>query len=135
MQDGTTAPSPLMRFFMALAQSQNVPCPINDWQNANGQVDKWLLQVDAAVSPAGLRQFMQADNTVVDELTRGSVIRRYHGHAQWNDKLYVSVAEYLVKCTPKWFRETERVSLADVADVLEPVLGPAGDLPNWIPEL
>lgn len=128
-----SAPSPLLRFYAALAQSQNIACP--DWQSANGQIDKWLLQVDAAVSPSVLRQFMQADPSICKEETLGAVIRRYHGHAQWSDKLYVAVAEYLVNCTPSWFKETERVSLADVADVLEPVLGPAGELPTWLPDL
>lgn len=135
MQKTTSALSPLVRFYLALAKSQNIACPVTDWQTANGQVDQWLLQVDAAVTPAALRHFMQSDETLCDELTLGSVIRRYHGHAQWSDKLYVAVAEYLVNCSPKWFGETERVSLADVADVLEPVLGPSGELPAWLPEL
>lgn len=135
MQQATTTPSPLLRFYMALAKANNIFCPITDWQNANGQIDKWLLEVDAAVSPAALRQFMQSDTNTCNDLTLGGLIRRYHGHPQWSDKLYVAVAEYLVNCSPKWFQETERVSLADVADVLEPVLGPSGELPKWLPEL
>jgi len=135
MQKALSAPTPLMRFFVALAKSQNISCPITDWRSTDGQIDKWLLQIDAAVSPSILRQFMQSDETVCDEITLGSVIRRYHGNAQWNDKLYVAVAEYLVNCSPKWFQETERVTLAHVAEVLKPVLGPAGELPSWLPEL
>ncbi|MGZ4788254.1 MAG: hypothetical protein ACXVZX_07015 [Terriglobales bacterium] len=135
MQNALSAPSPLMRFYVALAKSQHIACPIKDWHSPNEEIEKWLLQVDAAVGPAALRQFMQADTTFCDELTLRAVIRRYHGNAQWNDKLYVAVAEYLVNCSPKWFQETERVSLPDVADVLEPVLGPAPELPNWLPEL
>jgi len=129
-----SAPTPLMRFYIALAKSQNIACPISDW-NASEAIEKWMLQVDAAVSPAALRQFMQAEQTFCDEITLGQVIRRYHKHAQWGDKLYVAVAEYLVNCTPQWFQENERVTLADVADVLEPVLGPTTDLPKWLPEL
>jgi hypothetical protein len=129
------APSPLLRFYVALANSQKVPCPISDWQGANGHIDKWLAEVDAAVSPSALRQFMQSADTACDEATLGALIRRYHGQVQSSDKLYVSVAEYLVNCAPAWFAETQRVSMADVADVLEPVLGPAGDLPSWLPEL
>ena len=129
------APSPLLRFYVALATSQNLPCPISDWQNANGKIDKWLAEVDAAVSPSVLRQFMQSGSSTCDEETLGSLIRRYHGQVQSSDKLYVAVAEYLVNCAPTWFAETQRVSMADVADVLEPVLGPAGDLPKWLPEL
>lgn len=134
MANAISAPSPLMRFYVALAKSQNIACPIKDW-NAKGEVDKWLLQVDAAISPSALRQFMQSETTFCDEITLGAVIRRYHGNAQWGDKLYVAVAEYLVNCSPKWFQETERVSLADVAEILEPVLGPAPELPKWLPEL
>ena len=127
--------SPLLRFYVALAKSQNVPCSVTDWQSGNSQVETWLAQVEAAVSPAVLRQFIQSGSTACDEVTLGSLIRRYKGHSQWSDKLYVAVAEYLVSCSPSWFTETQRVSMADVADVLEPVLGPAGDLPAWLPEL
>jgi hypothetical protein len=130
MHEASTAPSPLMRFYLALAKNQNL-AGIPE----GGDVEKWLLQVDAAVSPAALRNFIQSNDPYADDLTLGSVIRRYHGKPQWGDKLYVAVAEYLVKCSPKWFLETQRVSLADVADVLEPVLGPAGELPKWLPEL
>jgi hypothetical protein len=120
---------------MALGKSLNLNSPAPEKKGADGQTEKWLLQVDAAVSPSVLRQFMQSNTELCDELALGAVIRRYHGHAQWNDKLYVAVAEYLVNCSPKWFQETNRVSLAAVADVLEPVLGPAGELPAWLPEL
>jgi len=130
MQGATAAPSPLMRFYLALAKLQNLPIPAE-----SSDIEKWMLQVDAVVSPAVLRNFIQSNDAYADDLSLGSVIRRYHGKPQWGDKLYVAVAEYLVKCSPKWFRETERVSLADVADVLEPVLGPAGELPKWLPEL
>jgi len=133
MQEAS-APSPLLRFYAALAKAVNVACPFTDWQNSP-QLDKWLLQVDATVSPAALRQFMQSDPALCNDLVIGALIHRYHGNAQSSDKLYVAVAEFLVNCSPKWFQDTERVSLADVADVLEPVLGPAGDLPKWLPEL
>ena len=133
MQNVNAAPSPLLRFYQRLAISQNIACPITDWQSANGQVDKWLAQVDAAVSPAGLRQFLQSG--AFDQETLAPLIQRYHRQVQSSDKLYVCVAEYLVNCAPDWFNETQRVSMADVADVLEPVLGPAGDLPKWLPEL
>jgi|tagenome__1003787_1003787.scaffolds.fasta_scaffold20253574_1 hypothetical protein len=131
MPDANTAPAALLRFYSALAQNVNLAVPTNAAQ----QLDPWLVQVDAAVSPAQLRQFIQSGSIPCDEPTLGCVVRRYHGHPQWSDKLYVSVAEYLVNCTPKWFTSIERVSLADVADVLEPVLGPAGDLPPWLAEL
>lgn len=133
MQNASAAPSHLLRFYQALAKSQNIACPISDWQSANGQVDKWLAQVDAAVSPSILRQYLQA--TPCDQETLGPLIHRFHQQVQSSDKLYVCVAEYLVNCAPDWFAETQRVSMADVADVLEPVLGPAGDLPKWLPEL
>jgi hypothetical protein len=129
-----TAPVPeeLVRFYSALAQAQHVPNPA-----AHGEtevpLEKWFQQIETAVSPSTLRQFVQS--VPINEPTLAEVIRHYHGHAEWSDKLYVCVAEYLIKCTPKWFQETERVTMADVADVLEPVLGPAGELPKWLPEL
>jgi hypothetical protein len=129
MPDANSAP--LLKFYTALAQNYQLQASGND----PGKLDSWLVQIDSAVSPAQLRQFLQSGTTVCDEPTLVPVIRRYHGHSQWSDKLYVSVAEFLVNCAPKWFTSTERVSLADVADVLEPILGPAGDLPKWLPEL
>ncbi|HVZ18968.1 MAG TPA: hypothetical protein VG897_17765 [Terriglobales bacterium] len=134
MQAAVPSLSPLMRFYVALAKSQNISCPITDWQTSNVEIEKWLSQVETAVSPAALRQFMQAETSLCNEITLGALIRHY-ARAQWSDKLYVALAEYLVNCTPKWFQDTERVSLADVADVLEPVLGPAQELPKWVPEL
>jgi hypothetical protein len=135
MQNATSAVPSLAKFYVALAKSVNLSCPVTNWKSGDSETEKWLLQVDAAVPPSGLRQFMQSNAGLCDEMALGAVIRRYHGHAQWSDKLYVAVAEFLVNCSPKWFQETERVSLADVADVLEPVLGPAGELPAWLPEL
>ena len=127
--------SPLVRFYQSLAKGQNVPCPISDWQTANGQVEKWFTQVDAAVSPSVLRQFLQSGAASCNEETLAAIIRRYKGQSQSTDKLYVAVAEYLVNCSPKWFVDTDRVSMADVAEVLEPVLGSAGEYPSWLPEL
>lgn len=125
-------PEELVRFYSALAQAQNLPNPASQGQTEL-PMEKWFEQVEAAVSPAALRQFVQS--VPINEPTLAEVIRHYHGHVEWSDKLYVCVAEYLVKCTPKWFQETERVTMADVADVLEPVLGPSGELPKWLPDL
>ncbi|HUN88829.1 MAG TPA: hypothetical protein VMU28_08565 [Terriglobales bacterium] len=132
MTKSAPVPEELVRFYNALAEAHHLPRPALQ-EESETPLEKWFRQVEEAVSPAALRQFVQS--VPINEPTLAAVIRHYHGHAEWSDKLYVCVAEYLVKCTPKWFQETERVTMPDVADVLEPVLGPAGDLPKWLPEL
>jgi hypothetical protein len=95
-------------------------------------------QVDTRVTPTQLRRFVQDDESRANDPTlRALALRFRQQHSP--DKLFLTVAEYLYRFSPEWFQEQSTVSMADVADVLEPVLGTAhaaaGDLPDWLPDL
>jgi hypothetical protein len=124
----------ILTFYIGLARTGGLECPFTEGQAVNGEADKWMGKVDASVTPTDLRRFLQADETNADEITLGALAQRYR-RLKANDKLFITVAEYLYRFSPAWFQELPAVSMAEVADVLEPVLGPAGELPEWLPRM
>lgn len=126
--------SGLVYLYVCLAKAVAVECPFTNVQSAGGQAEKFMDKVDAKLTPVELRRFLQAEETKVDEPTLRALAQRVRKQKS-NDKLFIVVAEYLYQCAPEWFQDQASVSMADVADVLEPVLGPATELPSWLPQL
>jgi hypothetical protein len=134
MESTRAADHSLIFFYVCLAKAMEIECPFSNAQSANGQAEQWMKQVDTKVSPVKLRQFLHAETTKANELTFQALATRYRDQKS-SDKLFIVVSEYLSRCTPDWFQDQPSVSMADVSDVLEPVLGQAGELPAWLPEL
>lgn len=120
--------------YVCLAKAAGIECPFKDWQTASKQAERWMDQVDIRTTPVDLRRFLQKEETKSNEATLRAMAQRFRQQRS-NDKLFIVVAEYLYRCSPDWFQGQTSVSMADVADVLEPVLGQAGELPNWLPQL
>jgi hypothetical protein len=127
--------SALVQFYIAFASSLGISCSIKDEQAVNAQVESWLRQVDGTTSPMQLRHFLQDETTSVDEPTLRALGHRFRHQTGASDKLFITVAEYLYRFAPAGFAEQPRIPLASVAEILEPVLGPAENLPDWLPEL
>lgn len=94
----------------------------------------WMNEVDAQTRTADLRCYLQDDDRNANELILGALARRYR-NLNDHDKLFITVAEYLYRFAPAGFQHQANVSIAEVAEVLEPVLGPSGELPFWLPQL
>jgi hypothetical protein len=120
--------------YVCLGKAVGIECPFAPGKSANGQAERWMDQVDVDSSPVQLRRFLQAEDTKVDEASLRGMAQRFRQQRS-NDKLFIVVAEYLYRCSPDWFQDQTTVSMADVAEVLEPVLGPAGEFPGWLPQL
>jgi hypothetical protein len=120
--------------YVCLAKAAGIECPFTDWKNHNGQAERWMDQVDVQTTPVNLRRFLQAEDNKCNEASFRALAQRFRQQRS-NDKLFIVVAEYLYRCAPDWFQDQASVSMADVADVLEPVLGPAAELPSWLPQL
>ncbi len=128
--------SAVIDFYVAFAHSAGIPCPVKDWSAGNGQGEAWLRHLDTVTSPTQLRHYLQDENTVCDEPTLRALGQRFRrNQPAASDKLFITVAEYLYKFGPEDFAQHTNIPLAHVADVLEPMLGIAEDLPDWLPEL
>jgi hypothetical protein len=126
----------VVEFYLAFAKSAGMACPVKDWTTANGQGKAWVRQVDSVTSPTQLRHFLQNENTVCSEPTLRALGQHYRGHQPAAaDKLFITVAEYLYRFAPDGFSVQSIIPLAHVAEILEPILGEADDLPDWLPEL
>jgi hypothetical protein len=129
----------LVWFYVCLGKSNGLECPFADLKSAiPEQIAGWMDQVDTRVTPTQLRRFLQDDESRANEpILRGLASRFREQHSP--DKLFLTVAEYLYRFSPEWFQEQTTVSMGDVADVLQPVLGTtttkAEDLPEWLPDL
>jgi hypothetical protein len=126
----------LVQFYLEFAKSVGQVCPVKDWATSNGQGEAWLRQLDSVTSPMQLRHFLQNENTACNEPTLKALGQRFHyHHPAAADKLFITVAEYLYRFAPQGFSEMSTIPLAHVAEILEPILGEADDLPDWLPEL
>lgn len=134
MESARTTEHGLVWFYACLGKSVGMDCPFTDWKSANGQAEAWMDKVDTRVTPTELRRFLQDDESRADDPTLRALAMRYRKQHS-PDKLFITVAEYLYRFSPSWFKEQATASMADVADVLEPVLGSANGLPSWLPEL
>ncbi len=120
----------LLQFYVEFAKFAGVAAA----PASPAEVDSWMSHVDAKSSPTQLRKFLQTSATQFGEPVVRALAQRFQPkHA--GDKLFVLIAEYLYNFAPKWFQEQQTVSMADVADVLEPVLGMADEIPGWAPRL
>lgn len=122
----------LLQFYVEFAKFAGAPAAAE--QQSGEEANTWMAQVDAKSAPVQLRKFLQTASGQSGEPVLRALAQRFLPK-QAGDKLFVVVAEYLYNFAPKWFQEQQTVSLADVADVLEPVLGTADDIPNWAPQL
>jgi hypothetical protein len=124
-------------FYLEFARSAGVKCPFKDANAAPAQVEAWLRQVDTTTSPTQLRHFLQNEATACEEPTLRALGQRFHRHQPAAaDKLFITVAEYLYRFSPESFSRQEGIiPLAHVAEILEPIVGMADDLPEWLPGL
>ncbi len=123
-------------FYVAFGKSLGQACPVKDWASANGQGEAWLRKIDSVTSPMQLRHYLQDEGTGCDEPTLRGLGQRFREHQpSAADKLFIVVAEYLYRFAPAGFSEMATIPLAHVAEILEPILGVAEDLPDWLPEL
>lgn len=128
--------SVVIEFYLAFAASVGQSCPVQDWKHSNGQGEAWLRKVDNVTSPMQLRHFLQDEKTSCDESTLRALGQRFRAQQPPpTDKLFIVVAEYLYRFSPQGFAEMTMIPLAHVAEILEPILGVADDLPDWLPEL
>src|SRR4051812_12290850 len=134
MAENRTSDAVLITFYVSLGKSVGIACPFPDGHSTAEQEEQWMGKVDVRVTPTELRRFLQDDETRADSSTLQSLALRYRQHHA-PDKLFITVAEYLYRFSPEWFKEQAMVSMSDVADVLKPVLGPATEFPQWLPDL
>jgi hypothetical protein len=91
-------------------------------------------EVDVRTTPVQLRRFLQAEETKSNEATLRAMAQRFREQRS-NDKLFIVVAEYLYRCSPDWFQGQPTVTMPEVAEALEPVLGAPGKPPSWVTQL
>jgi len=126
----------VVEFYLEFARGLGQACPVKDWASANGQGEAWLRKIDSVTSPMQMRHYLQDENTVCDEPTLRGLGQRFRAHQPVAaDKLFIVVAEYLYRFAPQGFSEMTMIPLAHVAEILEPIVGIAEDLPDWLPEL
>ncbi len=100
--------------------------------------DKWFLEADERIAVHQLRQFLQTSSLAAPQSLR-AVLEHHlhkapHGEAD-RDKLDFLLVQYLSVCSPFAIQDAE-VSLAFVASILAPVLGPCDqDLPKSVEPL
>ncbi len=135
MQSAHATDHGLVWFYVCLGKSVGMECPFPDLKTADPkQLATWLDKVDTRVTPTELRRFLQDDESRADDPTLRRLASRFREQHS-PDKLFIVVAEYLYRFSPEWFQEQSTVSLADVGDVLKPVLGELTANPEWLPDL
>lgn len=123
----------ILQFYLDLARFVGVEVVVTDHRSDDPHAERWMDEVDVRTKPSDLRRYLQADAANANEIILGALAQRYR-RLNANDKLFITVAEYLYRFAPAWF-QGNAVSIAEVAEVLEPVLGPSGELPTWLPQL
>jgi hypothetical protein len=101
-------------------------------------VDNWFADVDRRVHVWQLRQFLQSSGLATDDALRALLHRHLHRNPHEpsdREKLDFLLVQYFAQAAPVAFYRGE-LSLSDVADVLEPVLGyVSADTPDWLQPL
>ncbi|HWR17389.1 MAG TPA: hypothetical protein VN577_21340 [Terriglobales bacterium] len=124
----------LLFFYVCFAKFMGIECPFQDLKSqSEAQATQFVSKIDQRTTPVDLRRFLQQETKLGEPVLRLLAKHFLHQHA--SDKLFLVVAEYLYTASPEWFHSQATVSMAEVAEVLEPVLGQAGELPAWTPEL
>ena len=107
-------------------------------QEAVQQTMDWFRQVDAQIQVHQLRQFLQTTTRANEGVLRDLLF--YHLHKDTKspsdrDKIDFLLVQYFSLCAPSRMDDGD-VDLEYVAQVLEPVLGPAeSGLPSWLTSL
>lgn len=99
------------------------------------RVRLWLEQMDARSQAWQLRQLLQSTNLQTEENLRALVCRYLEKQDKTDierDKIDFLLAQYFAHCAPELPYE-QPIQLAEVARVLEPVLGTIPDkFPEWV---
>jgi hypothetical protein len=103
------------------------------------RIQDWLAEMDEGIQPHQFRQMLQGSGIAnaeekLDALVRRHLEKRGRGEAD-RDKLDFLLTQYVAVCAPPSFQARE-LSLEEVAQVLEPVLGEcATHVPQWLEPL
>lgn len=98
------------------------------------RIQNWLAEMDQRIQPHQFRQMLQSTGLANAEEKLAALVRRHldkatRGDAD-RDKLDFLLTQYVAVCAPPSF-QTRELSLEDVAQVLEPVLG---ECPAYVPQ-
>ncbi len=147
-----SAPSPAAQWrsvrrvypiYTALAEKFGLGTPpFSDLEQFGSKVDaaaipriqKWLSEMDQIIEPHQFRHMLQTTGLANAEEKLDALVRRHlekpnRGDAD-RDKLDFLLTQYLSVCAPPSFQARE-LSLDEVAQVLEPVLG---ECPTYVPQ-
>lgn len=101
---------------------------------ATKRVQQWLGELDARIQPHQFRLILERTDILNSEDKLRALARRHLAKKNRTDadrdKLHYLLSQYLFICSPPSFRSRE-LSLAEVAHVLEPVLG---ECAAYVPE-
>jgi hypothetical protein len=100
------------------------------------RVEKWLAEMDGRIEAHQFRQILQTSFLATSEDKLNALIERHlrkEPKAEADrDKLAFLLVQYFALCAPPSFHERV-VSLEEVAEVLEPVLGECAPfIPSWL---
>jgi len=102
------------------------------------RVRNWFDQMDTRIQVWQLRQLLQSTSLQNEENLRYLIVRHLERSQRTEadkEKLDFLLVQYFAHCAPHGLTE-QQVTLAEVARVLEPVLGPAPErYPDWAPGL
>lgn len=98
------------------------------------KVEAWFGHMDQEVKVWQIRQLLQSTHLATEENLRLLILRNLTPNAKIHDgrnKIDFLLVQYFAHCAPHGLHKQE-ITIADVAAVLAPVLGPTGaDLPEW----
>jgi hypothetical protein len=103
------------------------------------RIQDWLAEMDERIQPHQFRQMLQSSGIANAEEKLDALVRRHlekpgRGDAD-RDKLDFLLTQYVSVCAPPSFQARE-LSLEEVAQVLEPVLGECDThIPQWLEPL
>ncbi len=111
----------------------------NSETEAIARIQEWLAVMDERIQPHQFRQMLQSTGIAAAEEKLGALVRRHlekpsRGDGD-RDKLDFLLTQYVCVCAPPSFQARE-LSLEEIAQVLEPVLGEcATHVPQWLEPL
>ncbi|MDP9263178.1 MAG: hypothetical protein M3O85_02535 [Acidobacteriota bacterium] len=103
------------------------------------RIGQWLTEMDQRIQAHHFRQLLQTSDLASSEDKMHTLVDRYlnqeHRTEFDRDKIDFLLSQYFSVCAPPSFHDRE-VSLEEVAEVLEPILGECPSaLPDWLRSL